>query len=342
MGIKGHGSIVVASDAASGEDALVSSETMRSLYRVIDKLAPTNASVLILGETGTGKEVIASAIHQRSGRKAGVIRAVNCGALPGNLLESTLFGHERGAFTGASECRKGLFEQAHGGTLFLDEIGELDLQAQAALLRVLETRRLTRLGGHTEIEVDVRVIAATHRDLAAMARDRSFRSDLHYRINALTLRVPPLRERIGEIAPFARYFLGQCCGAENVELEVGALRLLETYSWPGNVRELRNVIEHAAVMRTGPLVCVADLPGELRESSVESAGSTATVAEVRPRSGALRDRIRSFERQLILDALVALGGNRLKVAELLEIPLRTLNYRIRALGIRASWQRAAD
>jgi DNA-binding NtrC family response regulator len=218
---------------------VVASDNMRRLYDLVARVARTTLPVLVLGETGSGKELVAHAVHQHSPRSKGPFKALNCATIPANLLESVFFGHERGAFTGADRQAPGIFEQAQGGTVFLDEVGELSAQAQAALLRVLETRRLVRVGGNREIEVDVRVVAATHRDLSAMVRAGTFREDLMFRLDALTLRVPPLRERKEEIAPLAELFLARASeqwGTGTKRLSEDARESLEAYAWPGNVR----------------------------------------------------------------------------------------------------------
>ncbi|HLL25520.1 MAG TPA: sigma 54-interacting transcriptional regulator, partial [Kofleriaceae bacterium] len=230
---------------------IVKNAAMREVMATVKRLAASTISVLIHGETGSGKEVIAQAIHDGGPRKKAPLRAINCAAIPQTLLESVLFGHELGAFTGADRPAAGIFEQADSGTVFLDEIGELAPSAQAALLRVLETKKLTRVGGHTEVEVDVRVIAATHRDLEAMVDAGRFREDLLYRLNTMTLRIPPLRERVDEILPLAERFLREAsskAGSAVKAIDLEAATALERYTWPGNVRELRNVIERAVVL----------------------------------------------------------------------------------------------
>ncbi|MEZ4252514.1 MAG: sigma 54-interacting transcriptional regulator, partial [Polyangiales bacterium] len=259
-------------------------------------------------------------------------RAVNCAALPSTLLESTLFGHEKGAFTGATERAAGLFEQADGGTVFLDEIGELPLPAQAALLRVLETKRLVRVGGTKELEVDVRVVAATHRDLEGMVDSGTFRADLLYRLDALTLEVPPLRERVEDVAPLARSFLARArtqWDTTVVDFDDDALDALCAHDWPGNVRQLKNVVERAAAMAMGSLVTLQDLPPELvRAARAES----ERVAPVAP-SRSLAERVEAFERQILGEVLGQTGGNQSEAARVLRIPRRTLAHKAKRLGL---------
>jgi len=245
------------------------SPAMKEVYRLAERVASSTIPVLIRGETGSGKEVVARAIHERGKRSAGPMVCVNCGALPGQLVESTLFGHVRGAFTGATTTARGVFEAAAGGTVFLDEIGELPAAAQAALLRVLETKRITRVGSTEEIEIDVRVVAATHRELEAMVAEKSFREDLLFRLNAFTVEVPPLRDCQEDIARLARHFLEQANQSADVQvkgIDEGALAAMHAYHWPGNVRELRNAIERAVVLATDGVVTTDDLPRQLREA----------------------------------------------------------------------------
>jgi DNA-binding NtrC family response regulator len=322
-----------AGDAEADLAPLVSSPAMREVYGLARRVASHPAPVLILGETGTGKELIARHTHDAGARRDKPFRAVNCGAIPATLLESVLFGHERGAFTGATETRKGVFEEAHGGTLFLDEIGELPLVAQAALLRVLETKQLTRVGGTRVIEVDVRVVSATHCDLEAMLAQKTFRADLFHRLNLMTLRVPALRERSEEIEPLALRFLRSPPIAPFTrarDLAPQALAALNAYAWPGNVRELRNVIERAALLCEGTQLELADLPEAVRSGAAVSGARPTEPAA----SGRFADLVRSYETQLIREALASAGGNQTRAAELLGMPLRTLVYKLRSYGLR--------
>ncbi|HMG21834.1 MAG TPA: sigma 54-interacting transcriptional regulator, partial [Kofleriaceae bacterium] len=246
---------------------VVKNPAMKQVMATVKRLAQSQVAVLIHGETGTGKEVIARAIHDGGSRRKQPLRCINCAAIPGMLIESVLFGHEQGAFTGADKSARGVFEQADGGSVLLDEIGELAAPAQAALLRVLETKHVTRVGGEKEIEVDVRVIAATHRDLEGMVEAGRFRQDLWYRLNTVTLRIPPLRERVDEIRPLAERFLKEArrqAGSDVRTIDPRALAALEGYGWPGNVRELRNVIERAVVLAEGSTITPADLTDRVR------------------------------------------------------------------------------
>jgi DNA-binding NtrC family response regulator len=322
----------VAGESESSLEPLIVNAAMRELYRQARRFASHTAPVLILGETGTGKELVARQIHEAGARRDKPLRAINCGAIPASLLESVLFGHERGAFTGANETRKGVFEQADGGTLFLDEIGELPLIAQAALLRVLETKQLTRVGGTRVIEVDVRIVSATHCDLDAMLANKTFRADLFHRLNLLTLHIPPLRERSDEIEPLALRFLGSpdiSAFSSARSLSPDTVAALRSHAWPGNVRELRNVIERAALLCEGAELSADALPERVRIAAPPSA-----TAEARPASGRFAELVRSYETQLIADALSAAGGNQTKAAEQLGMPLRTLVYKLRSYGLR--------
>ena len=330
---------LAAADTDSSLQPLIVNPAMRELYRLARRVASHAAPVLILGETGTGKELVARQIHEAGARRDKPFRAINCGAIPASLLESVLFGHERGAFTGANETRKGIFEEAHGGTLFLDEIGELPLIAQAALLRVLETKQLTRVGGTRVIEVDVRCVSATHCNIEAMIEEKTFRADLFHRLNLLTLHVPPLRERADEIEPLALHFLrspdlGAFSFAQAISSD--ALAALRGYAWPGNVRELRNVIERAALLCDGPELTAEALPERLRGSAPAQTTSDLSEDKQRASTGRFADLVRSYETQLITEALKAAGGNQTKAAEQLGMPLRTLVYKLRSYGLRPS------
>jgi transcriptional regulator with PAS, ATPase and Fis domain len=299
--------------------------------------------VLITGETGSGKEVAARAIHARSRRCRGPFLCLNCAAIPASLLESFLFGYVKGAFTGADRDTTGMLEAAHGGTLLLDEIGELTASAQAALLRFLDQRRITRLGSTRERPVDVRILAATNRDINRMCSAGTFREDLLHRINAVNVRVPPLREREEDILPLAQRFLAQACQANHRDVEgfePEAARVLRWYRWPGNVRELRNVIERAVVLSSKPLIRVEDLPEGLQGLHEPDQKQTVPVDPIECTAGAdldLRQRVTRIEAELIIEALRRTGGNRTAAARLLCIPIRTLSrkmetYKIRSLG----------
>ena len=333
---------------------VVLSSAMQSVVEQIERVAPSEMPVLILGETGTGKEVMAREIHRLSRRSDGPMRCVNCGAIPEELIESTLFGHERGSFTGATSRRKGVFEEANGGTVFLDEIGDLALRSQVALLRVLEERRFTRVGAHAEIEVDVRVLAATHRDLQAMCDAGGFRSDLYYRLNAVTLVLPPLRKRRDEIAPLVELFIQRSNEANSTAvsgIDQRALLALCAYSWPGNVRQLRNVIERATVIAQQQLIMLDDLPAAVAESLRSPSAAIAAIPKGRveqmtpgpgAQSFALRERLQEYERQVIAAALACAGNNQSQAAKLLKMPRRTLVHKLGSLDVSPELVAAAD
>jgi DNA-binding NtrC family response regulator len=301
------------------------SRAMGHLFEQIARVAPTTAPVLISGETGAGKELVARAVHRASGR--GEFVPINCGAIPESLLESELFGHVRGAFTGADRDRVGYFEAANGGTLFLDEIAEIPVHLQAKLLRVLQSGELRRVGEVEPRHVEVRLIAATHRDLAGLVLDGSFREDLFYRINVLRLEVPPLRDRTADIPLLVEQFLADIAardGAPEKRLSPAALAALVTHPWPGNVRELRNVIERAAVFADGAEIEADGLPDEVVHGVPENhvhgrIGRELTLAEL--------------EREHILGVLDRMGGNRSRAADILGIPRRTLYRRLEEYGV---------
>lgn len=333
--------------ASAGSD-IVRSAATRALFETAGRLARTKIPVLIVGETGTGKEVLARAVHEASPRRDKPMICVNCGAIPKDLVESTLFGYERGAFTGAQQSKQGVFEAAAGGTVLLDELGELPPAAQVALLRVLESKRVTRVGSTKEIEVDVRIIAATHRDLESMIKTGAFREDLFYRLNAMMLSLPPLRDRRDDIAPLARHFLEQANLEHErflADFEPAALAALHAHRWPGNVRELRNAVDHAVALATGNLVGVEDLPARIRAGVGEAAGVTGAEAAGAGASAAPREReggeltgsyadcMVRLEVRLLTDALRRTGWNQTKAAILLKMPLRTLQHRIKRLGL---------
>jgi two-component system, NtrC family, response regulator AtoC len=310
-------------------------EKMLDLYRLVRRVGLGSAPVLVLGETGTGKEVVARSLHEAGSRSGRPFKPINCAAIPAMLVESILFGHEKGAFTGAHTLQKGVFEEAQGGTLFLDEIGELSLQAQAALLRVVDTKRIARVGSTREVQLDVRLIAATHCDLEAMVAAKTFRADLWHRLNLVTLTVPPLRARQDEIEPLAQHFFE---GAKKQwhsparGITANARELLRAYPWPGNVRELRNVVERAVVVSLDDFIDVDDFPERIRQSAASLLPEAASSNG--PGSPALTRKLREYEIQLIRDALVRTGGNQKQAAHLLEIPLRTLVHKLRAYGLR--------
>jgi DNA-binding NtrC family response regulator len=318
----------------SSRFGVYASGRMQQVRALLHRLADRKLPVLVLGETGTGKELAARELHVAGARRDGPLRVVNCASLPENLVESTLFGHERGAFTGADRARAGLFEEAHEGTVFLDEVGELSRAAQASLLRVLETHKITRVGGSREIDVDVRVVAATHRDLEAMAQRGDFRLDLLHRLNAVTVELPPLRERAEDIVPLVSHFLAQAVsewGGDTTGIDADALEVLQRYAWPGNIRELRNVLARAVAIADGDRIKVHDLPDRVRD------GAPAKPAHGAPPMGRvtqpldLREHLRQVERDLVLGALERTGGNQRQAAELLGLPQRTFERRLAAL-----------
>jgi two-component system response regulator AtoC len=311
------------------EGVVGESAAMRDVMDLAARVAPFPSTVLLTGESGSGKEAVARAVHRASPRNGKAFVAVNCGAIPENLLESELFGHERGAFTGADRAREGLFEEADGGTLFLDEIGELSLPLQVKLLRVLQERQIRRVGGTGEKAVDVRVLAATARDMVDEVREGRFREDLFYRINVVQITVPPLRTRPEDVPPLAEHFLrlhAKRLGVETPGLPRELVPVLAAYSWPGNVRELENVIERALVL-SGGRVAVEHLPPHVR--------SGRHPFQVPDDDGDLsvKRRLPALEKSLIVRALERSRGNRTKAAELLDLSVRALSYKIHDYGL---------
>jgi Nif-specific regulatory protein len=306
-----------------------SSAAMQEVLRLARNVAPAHTTVLLLGESGTGKEVLARALHQWSPRAEHPFVAVNCVALTPELLESELFGHERGAFTGAFTQKKGKFELADGGTIFLDEIGDLALTLQAKLLRVLQEKEFQRVGGMKDIRVDVRIVAATNRDLRRAVRAGAFREDLYYRLNVVTIVLPPLRERPEDIPLLLDHFVAHYCH----EIDPAAREALLAYRWPGNVRELQNVIERAVVLSPGPMITIRDLPAEIRTPSAE-VEDTLTQAETIDANLPLAEAVEIFKRVRIQRALAAAGGNQTKAAQLLGMPRSNLSRVMRVLGLR--------
>ncbi|HST59812.1 MAG TPA: sigma-54 dependent transcriptional regulator [Longimicrobium sp.] len=311
------------------EGVVGESAAMREVMDLAARVAPFPSTVLLTGESGSGKEAVARAVHRASPRNGKAFVAVNCGAIPENLLESELFGHERGAFTGADRAREGLFEEADGGTLFLDEIGELTLPLQVKLLRVLQERQIRRVGGTGEKPVDVRVLAATARDLVDEVREGRFREDLFYRINVVQILVPPLRTRPEDVPPLAEHFMrlhAKRLGVEAPPLSRELVPVLAAYTWPGNVRELENVIERALVL-SGGNVGVEHLPPHVR--------SGRHPFQVPDDDGDLsvKRRLPALEKSLIVRALERSRGNRTKAAELLDLSVRALSYKIHDYGL---------
>lgn len=311
---------------------LTTSPRMMDICKDTAKIALSQASVLISGESGTGKELIARAIHYNSKRANGPFIKINCAALPESLLESELFGHEKGAFTGAQTLRQGLFERAHQGTLLLDEIGEMPLVLQAKLLRILQEREFERIGGHQTIRVDIRIVAATNRCLQTMVKEGTFREDLFYRLNVIHLTLPPLRERREDIALLANHFL-QKFSTENqrdvIEIDPTAMSMLIAWPWPGNIRELSNVIERAVIMSTGAVIFGEDLPAQFRYP-------VSIITEAKQSQGGernLKEEIKREEKRIILEVLDNQDGNRTRTALMLGISRRALMYKLQEYGI---------
>jgi len=328
-------------------EILGQASAMQEVFRAIGRLAQSQATVLITGESGTGKELVARALHRHSPRAAKAFIAINTAAIPKDLLESELFGHERGAFTGAQSMRRGRFEQAEGGTLFLDEIGDMPPDLQTRLLRVLSDGHFYRVGGHTPLAANVRVIAATHQDLESRVRERLFRDDLYHRLNVIRLRLPALRERREDIPPLARHFLAKSArelGVEGKRLSDAAIQFLASLDWPGNVRQLENMCHWLTVMAPGQVVDLDDLPPEVRgdAAALAAAGEgdwrRALEREVagrlaRGESGIADALTREFETVLIARALQHTGGRRIEAATLLGIGRNTLTRKVQDLKI---------
>lgn len=319
-------------EQSSGLDRMLgNSPQMQAIFNRIRQVAPTNATVLVEGETGTGKELVARAIHHLSHRSEGRFVAVNCAALSPQLMESELFGHEKGAFTGAIQRRIGRFEEANGGTLFLDEIGEIDIPTQVKLLRVLAERTIERVGSNTSVPVNVRIVAATNRNLEAMVAEGAFRLDLYQRLNVISIQLPPLRERQGDVVLMAHAFVRDLChenGQSEKSLSRAALDILRHFNWPGNVRQLRTAIEHGVVMSQGNMIMPNDLPEYLTAQS---------QTQLTPQQGGTSDfkldfstslNLQWVEQQVILKALEQTHGNRSEAATLLGINRRTLQRKM--------------
>ena len=328
---------------SKGIQIIGSSKAMQDVFKRVAHLARSNGAVLILGQTGTGKELVARAIHEHGGRRDGPFVAVNCGALPGELVESELFGCVRGAFTGADTDRPGRFEAANGGTLLLDEVGELPPAAQIKLLRVLDSQTVERVGSVKPISLDVRVLAATNRDLTADVRSAKFRADLYYRLAAFQVELPPLAERKEDILALARHFLntGAAPHGEAPALTPDAAKALLAYFWPGNVRELKNAVEHAMAIAPSSSIRVEDLPPAITQGAPEPEDATdrlvETIAQYVSNHAAegqwYRQAIEPVERAVIERALRQCGGNRSQAAELLGLHRNTLRAKIRDLGL---------
>jgi len=314
------------------------SAKMQRVFDLANKLAVSDATVLITGESGTGKELVARTVHNLSPRAGGPFVPVNCGAIPEDLLESELFGHVRGAFTGATNARQGRFQLAHGGTLFLDEIGEMSPKLQVKLLRVLQEREFEPVGSDKSVRVDVRVVAATNRDLLTAVKERRFREDLFYRLNVLPIHLPPLRERKGDIALLVRHFLQLQSRKRDlapVRIEAEALSQLERYRWPGNVREVENLIERLVILSEDGVIRLSDLPEYIREETFSLQKEDVGLQELRlpPNGVDLNGFMQTIEDRLILQALSRTGGNKTLAAELLRLNRTTLIERMRKKGM---------
>jgi DNA-binding NtrC family response regulator len=343
-------SVAASTPPPSGRAAPGISPVMEHLYRLVDSVAQSTITVIVRGETGVGKEVVGEEIHKRSARGQAALVKLNCAALPEHLLEGELFGYERGAFTGATQAKAGLIEAADGGTLLLDEVGELPLATQAKLLRVVESREVMRLGSLRPKSIDVRFVAATHRDLEDMVARGGFREDLYYRLNGVSLFVPPLRERIEEIPRLASEFVTRFCKESKrptLPLSDPALSLLKTYSWPGNVRELRNVIERSVVFCRSLAIAPEHLGLPLDRTSrppptypppssppSQPPPSAALAGTMAFGSGSLSDEMEALERERILKALADCGGNQTQAADILGISRRTLLRRLDEYAVR--------
>ena len=320
-------------------DLIGESTAIREIKMMISKVAATDSAVLIRGESGTGKELVAKAIHQQSSRSKKRFVAINCAAVPENLIESELFGHEKGSFTGADRTKMGLMELAHGGSLFLDEIGELPLALQAKLLRVLQEREIQRVGGLHTIPVDIRLLAATNRDLKLAIAAKQFREDLYYRLDVIQLELPPLRQRAGDVAILARHFIEKLCrrmNREPVEISPEALEALEQYTFPGNVRELENVIERAIVLCAGNHIEPLDIPADIREarSSYDAmhAGESNTADTLAVDYRLAKD---AFEREYLQRAIAAAKGNISEAARMTGLSRRHFYEKLDKLGLKA-------
>ncbi|MCX7945142.1 MAG: sigma-54 dependent transcriptional regulator [Deltaproteobacteria bacterium] len=313
------------------EDFIGSSKKIKEIVSIIERVAKTDSSVLITGESGTGKEMVARYIHELSFRRNGPFVKVNCGALTETLLESEMFGHEKGAFTGAIRQKLGRFELADGGTIFLDEIGELSLSTQVKLLRVLQEKEFERVGGEKTIKVDLRIIAATNRDLKKEVKEKRFREDLYYRLYIVPIEIPPLRERKEDIPELARYFIKkhrEKTRSHVDDISSEALEILKKYHWPGNIRELENVIEQTLVLSAGSIIRPEDLPSHIRSPLCDQKNDIGTVVARFTHGMNLDNFISDIERQIIKETLYLTKNNKAEAAKLLGIRLSTLQYKI--------------
>ncbi len=331
-----------------GFDNIVgNSKAMQEVFGLVEKVADTDSTVLITGESGTGKELIAHAIHYASDRKEGPFIPVNCAAIPEELLESELFGHEKGAFTHAIKTRIGRFELANKGTIFLDEIGEMSPSLQVKLLRVLQERKFERVGGAKTISVDIRVVAATNQDLEKAVKEGRFREDLFYRLNVIPIHVPPLRERRSDIPLLAKHFLKKYCKGKKKCVEGitdEALEILSRYNWPGNVRELENIIERMVILTNGSMITKEDLPYQIIEKAGDTLSVRGMAADVLefPEDGlSLSQAVSELEKRLILKALERTGGVKNRAAKLLKMNRTTLIEKMKKLGLMPKSKKAA-
>ena len=327
------GDTAAADQRQAGEQMLSNSEVMRAIFKRIGLVADSDNSVLVLGETGTGKELVAQALHANSARHAGPFVAVNCAAIPADLLESELFGHVKGAFSGATADRAGRFREADGGTLFLDEIGDMALPTQAKILRVLQEREVTPLGGRHALPVDLRIVAATHRDIEADVAAGAFRADLWYRLQVITIHLPPLRERPEDIDLLATHFLQQGASGRAKRLSGAALAALRAHVWPGNVRELRNTMQRAIALSEGELIEVEHLGlNAARTPHTQTAAATATVDDI-DWDGPLDAAVARLESVMLLRALAACAGNRSQAARRLGLSRQQLYRKLAQYGM---------
>ncbi|MBP2673351.1 MAG: two component system response regulator, sigma54-specific [Deltaproteobacteria bacterium] len=322
---------------SSYEGIVGRSETMLRIFELIERVAPTDANVMILGESGTGKELVAAALHARSHRKEHPFVPINCAAIPETLIESELFGHARGAFTGAVQTKKGLFESAHRGTLFLDEVGELPLPMQSKLLRALQERTFRRVGGNEDLAVDFRLICASRRDLNREMAEGRFRDDLFFRLNVIQIFVPPLRERREDIPALAAHFAEKFAGKHGKpvsRIDGEAMRALLAHDFPGNVRELENILERATIIETKNVISVESLPPNMTKIVTSGPAQDGFLPQSMPEEGAFLDtEMDRLEKSYLLKALELSGGNRTEAAKLLNISFRSLRYRLQKHGI---------
>jgi len=322
---------------SSYEGIVGRSETMLGVFELIDRVAPTDANVMILGESGTGKELVAAALHSRSNRKEFPFIPINCAAIPETLIESELFGHVRGAFTGAVQTKKGLFEAAHRGTLFLDEVGELPQPMQSKLLRALQERSFRRVGGNEDLSIDFRILCASKRDLNQEMMEGRFRDDLYYRLNVIQISVPPLRDRREDIPALAAHFVRKFAekhGRPFGRIDGEAMRALLAYDFPGNVRELENILERAMIMETKNVISIDALPPNVTKIVTGGVGESGSYKESFPDDGVFLDtEMDKLEKIYLEKALEKAVGNRTEAAKLLNISLRSIRYRIQKHGI---------